>query len=552
MASKRYADDELKAFKVRGFSKGYNSYTLSNTLVDDEEFPQGSNVYLDNNGAVSKVPGSSRFTATELSAGHAIYGMGCLKNTSYNKVVAVSNTAWYEVSSGTPSALTGVSFTADKDTDFCQAIDRLYGANGTDNLAYTSNGSTITSVSSNGNIGRWPISYNRRIYMTNTTYPDRIYYSNPYGIVMGTAGAPTTVTYDTTYFGTFDTDLATDIAGGNKKNAGFILLLPGAGVEIAGLKLDNYGGVDYIYAFTKRHGTWRISYASTNSDGTIVHTVTQIETAIGSPAGRSVVKAGNDIWFYGRDNFYTLGEVANYANLRVSPKAGRVKAETDSIAAAGVSNVAGVFYENKLYYSYRVGAYNDKILIYDAILNAWSAPRSGINASCFLVWEDDNGVRYLLSGSSYSSDSRIYQLATGTDDAGVAITGTFTTKAYDCDRPGLVKRIAFIDVFYSLAYGELAHEVFLDETSSITGTRLLGSSGSTRGGIGSQIIGDFIIGNEYSASDPSIFQFGKLRIPCSYKAGKTVSVKFTNDNLGETFKINALAVYFIEGSIYET
>lgn len=554
MARKSYSDPEPRSFKVPSFSKGYNSYTLSNTLVDDEEFPQGQNVYLDNNGAASKVQGSSRFTTNQLSSGHAIMGMGWLKNSSHNKVIAACNTAWYLVASGATTglttALTGVSFTADKDTDFCQAIDRLYGANNTDNLAYTSDGSTITSVAANGNIGRWPVSYNRRLYMTNASNPDRIYYSNPYGLDLTVAGSPT---YSTTYFGTFDTDLTTAIAGGNKKNAGFIVLLPGGGVEITGLKLDNYAGTDYIYASTKRHGTWRIAYSSTNSDGTLVHTVTQIDTTIGSPSGRSLTKIGNDIGFYGRDNFYRLGEVAYYSNLRVSPKGGRVQNELTGVAGTLVGKVAASPpFMNKVYWAYGVGTYNDRILIEDVVLNAWSAPRIGVNASCFLIWEDDNGQRYLLSGSSNSSDSRIYQLATGTNDASTAISANFTTKSYDCGRPGLIKRFAFIDVFYSLVYGVLTYEVFVDETSSVTGALQLGSSASTRGGIGSKIIGSFTIGSEYSTSSPSVNRFGKFRIPCSYTAGQNISVKFTNNNSGETFKINGMVIYFDEGDIYET
>jgi hypothetical protein len=547
MARKSYQDTELRKYPVESFSKGYNSYTLSNTLVDDQEFPQGQNVYLDNNGAVAKAVGSSRFTTNEVSTGHAIFGMGWLKNPSNNKVIAVSNTAWYRIDSGTPAALTGLSFTADKDTDFCQAIDRLYGANGTDKLAWTDDGSTITEVSSNGNIGRWPVSYNRRIYMTNTTAPDRIYFSNPYGID-ATTNPPT---YSTTYFGTFDTDLSTTIAGGNKKNAGFIILLPGGGVEITGLKLDNYAGSDYIYAATKHHGTWRIGYSSTNTDGTIVHTITQIDTTIGSPSGRSLVKIGNDIGFYGRDNFYRLGEVAQYANLRVSPKGGRVQNELNSVSTSLIGKVASVLFMNKVHWAYGVGTYNDRILIEDIVLNAWSAPRVGINASCFLVWEDDNGQQYLLSGSSNSADSRIYQLATGTNDASTAISANFTTKSYDCKLPGLIKRFAFIDVFYSLVYGVLTYEVFVDETSSITGALQLGSSASSITGIGSKLIGTFLIGTEFAGTAPSINKFNNFRIPCSYTPGKNISVKFTNNNTGESFRINSMIIYYDPGDIYE-
>lgn len=546
-----YIDDELKPFRVKSFAKGYNSYTQSNTLLDDQEIPQGrgpaQNVYLDQNAAASKRAGSSKFSA-ELSTGHAVFGAGLLKNTSFNKPIFVSNTTWYAITSGTSTALTGVSFTADKDTDFCQAIDRLYGANGTDNLAYTNDASTLTAVSSNGNIGRWPVSYNRRLYMTNTTNPDRIYYSNPYGIDLTNAGSPV---YSTTYFGTFDTDLTTAISGGNKKNAGFIILLPGGGVEITRLMLDNTSGVDYIYAYTKRHGIWRISYASTNTDGTIVHNVQQVNNFIGSPAGRSIIKVSNDQWFYSVDNIYTLGEVAQYINIRTSPKAGRVQSEINSIANSGRTKVSAGFFKNKIYFAYMTGTYNDRILVYDTVLNAWSTPFVGINASCFLVWEDDNSAIRFLAGSSNSGSSFIYELETGTSDAGTAISSNFTTKSFDCDLPGLIKRFAFVDVFYSLVYGVLTYEVFLDETSSVTGALQLGSSSTSTSGIGSQPVGNFPVGGEYSASATTALRSGSFRIDCGYAAGKTISIQFTNNNTGEQFKINSLQAYFIEGEIYE-
>jgi len=550
MATPRYQDDKLISFHVPSFSKGYNSYSQSNTQVDDQEIPQGStaaqNVILDQNGGASKRAGSIRFSA-QLASGHSVYGLGVLKNTSFNKLIAVSNTAWYAVGSGTASALTGVSFTADKPTDFTQSIDRLYGANGTDNLAYTSDGSTLTSVSSNGNIGRWPVSYNRRIYMTNTSNPDRIYYSNPYGIDLTT----NPVTYSTTYFGTFDTDLSTTIAGGNKKNAGFIILLPGGGVEITRLMLDNTSGVDYIYAYTKRHGIWRIAYASTNSDGTLVHTVQQINNFIGSPAGRSIVKVGNDQYFYGVDNIYTLGEVATFANIRVSQKAARIQSEINSIANTGRTGVAAGFYKNRIYYAYQVGTVNDRILVYDTTLNAWSTPLLGINASSFISWEDDSNVIHFLAGSSSTSASYVYELDSGLNDNGAAVNSFFTTKSYDGQKPGLIKRFAFIDVFYALVYGTLTYEVFVDEVSSITGSLQLGSSSTSTSGIGSQPIGNFPVGGEYSGTQSTLLRSGSFRIDCGYTAGKNISVKFSNANVDENFRITALKAYYLEGEIYE-
>lgn len=532
----------LVAFPVPTFAGGYNSYTASKTNLKDTEIPYGQNVRLDDNGSITKIDGGSHF-GPEVATGKAITGLGWLKNPTYNIVLASAGTHIYSVSTGTVTALTGVTLSDGYPTDFCQAADRVYIANGVDNLCYTDNGTTLTNQS-NGLTGRWPVAFNQRLYLVSASNPDRIYYSNPYSY---SASSPA---FDLSNFGTFNTDLSAS----PKKNAGFLMLLPGAGVQITRLMLDTSPSGDCLYAFTKMHGVWKIVPADVNADGSINHTISQVITYSGSPAGRSVVKNGNDLWFYGGDGYYSLGEVAQYQSIRRSTKSGRVRSELLTIASAGKDDVAAIVYEEQVLIAYSTGTYNNQIIRYDNRLNAWSPPSVGLNVSCFLEWEDANGTHHLLAGSANSADSYLYDLESGTSINGSPISSFFETKSFDCGQPGLTKRFAFIDVFYAMFFGSLTYEVFLDEVLSLTGSVQLGNSSSKPSGLGSLPLGSFILGNEYSPSGTfaTLQQNSQFRIDCGYQSGKNISVRFTNATTGEQFKVDSLTIYYMPGSIYES
>jgi len=215
--------------------------------------------------------------------------------------------------------------------------------------------------------------------------------------------------------------------------------------------------------------------------------------------------------------------------------------------------VAGILYDDKAYISYGVGTYNDRMIVWDARLNAWSAPFEGINASCFVVYEESNGTRRLLAGSSDSGESYVYELDTGTNDQGAAVDAVFETKSTDCDKPGLIKRFAFIDVFYSMVYGALSYEVFIDETSSVTGKMQLGNSSDRPSGMGSIALGSQPLASDYDPSTTfaDLAQNDNFRIETNYEPGKKVSVRFTNNVAGEQFKINGIVVHYLEGSVHE-
>lgn len=527
---------KLLSYTIKSFNKGSNSYAGSRSMVEDEEIPQGAfNVILDDNGSATKVFGMTKYSTAEIADGKAIRGITQYRTSAINKLIVAAGTAWYDVTPTTKTALTGMTFTDDKDTFFCQAMGYLYGCNGNDNLAYTDDGETITEVSANGNVGDQIVFFNQRLYMTNSSNPDRVYYSNP-SAADGTVGD----------FGTFDTNLSAT----PPKNAGWFAFDLGSGKEVTCLKVVQ----NKLYVYLK-DAVWRVTPSTTlNDDNSVVHTFEEIVGGNGTPSSRGVVQVGNDNWHYNYDNIYSLGEVANFQNIRATTKSARVKSEINSIPSAGRSTVAMGQYKEKVYCSYMVGDYNDRITLYDVRLNAWGAPIQGKNISCFLDWEDNDGTHRFLGGSSNPSNSYVYELESGNDDDGVAISAMFETKSTDCGKPGLVKRFAFIEVFYAMVYGVLDYEVKIDETTSTTGSQQLGNSTDRPVGAGSMMIGDFPIGSEYDPSTEfaDLAQNSSFTIDTGFEDGKRIAVKFSNGNLGEQFKINGCKFWYKEGSPYES
>jgi len=540
---------ELKPYPIQDFSLGYNSYPASKTLIKDREIPYGKNVWLDDNGSFTKRPGSVKFGG-EIVAGKAPKFGVQFRTSTVNELIVACGTLWKKKNGDDWNTLSGLTFTSDLDWDFCQTAgdpavndgSRLYGCNGTNKLAYY-DGSVITEQTSNGNVGNQVVAFNGRLYMTNSTYKDRVYFSNPWNY------DATTATFSISNFGTFNTDLTST----PKKNAGYLVLDPGAGTVIKKLKVySSTAGAESLYVWTDKN-IWKIVPSAILDTGVLPHTVQVIVDSKGSPAPKSVIQVGNDVKFYDYDNIYSLGEQAQYQNIRLSTLSGRIKSEIDGVATAGKSKVAMGFFKDRLWFSYRTGTYNDRINVWDSRLNAWSPPFEGLNIGWFLDFVETDGTHRWLGGSSNSGASYVYELNTGTDDDDTPISAEFETKSFDCGMPGLIKRYAFIDVFYALLYGTLTYEVFVDEVLSVTGSVQLGSSSSKTSGIGALPIGSFVIGNESTPEQTfaSLMQNNCFRIDCNYEAGKKVSVRFTNNNSGQQFRINSLIPYFLPGNIME-
>jgi hypothetical protein len=544
---------QLKPYPIKDFRLGYNSYSSSKTLIKDGEIPYGKNVWLDDVGSFTKRPGSVKHGG-EIINGKVPRNAAQFRTTGVNELIVACGTLWKKKNGNSWDTISGLTFTDDLDWDFCQTVgtggntSRLYGCNGVDKIAYY-NGTTLTEETATGLVGDQVVAFNGRLYMTNVTYPDRIYYSNPYGYKAVDA------TFNLNSFGTFDTDLQTgDVLLGTKKNAGYIMLDPGAGTIIKKIKVFSSAGSasDALYVWTERN-LWKIvPVATALSDGSIAHTIQVIVDGKGTTSPKSVIQVGNDVKFYDFDNIYSLGEQATYQNIRISALSGRIKSEIDGVATAGKSKVVMGFFKDRLWFAYQKGTYNDRVNIWDSRLNAWSPPFEGLNIGWLLDFVESDGTHRWLAGSS--SESYVYELLTGTDDGGLAIESEFETKSLDCGLPGLIKRFGFADVFYGMLYGTISYQTFVDEVLAVTGQIQLGNSTSVPSGAGTQPAGTFLAGQEYDPNTTfsTLRQNSSFRIDLGYVAGKRISTKFINNQTGEQFTINSIIYYFLAGDINET
>jgi hypothetical protein len=525
------ANQKLQEYVVPSFKDGFNSYAGSKTLIKKTEVPAGLNTQCDDNGSMTKRLGSVPFGG-EIVAGHVPTGFAQYKTGTVSELIVACNTGWYKKNGNSWTLLTGKTFTADKDTHFIQAQDRLYGCNGTDVLTYY-DGTDLHEVtalgSCDGIFTKIEYAY-QRLWGASATDKGTVWFSNPYA-ADGTLGD----------FGTFTVDLgATPV-----KNAGFIQPMKGSGTEIVDLRED--GG--QVWQLDKKR-VRKIGSPTENTDKSVSFEISVVSSDLGGVSPRGTVKTLNDFWLYSGENLYTNGEVAQFQSPRTTPKSGRIRSEMASVTNAGKSKVALGYFEEKIYFAYQMGSYNDHVIVLDTRLNAWGTPFTGWNVGAFLDYDDAGNHRFLAM-SSY--DSYIYELETGNDDNGTAISAFFDTISTDCGMPGRVKRFAHIDVFYGMLYGALTYEVFIDEVSSITGQVQIGASTTAPSGIGTQIAGTFMIGQEYDPNTEfaDLKQNSSFRIECDYTAGYRISVRFTNNNSGEQFKINGFSVYHLPGDVYE-
>ena len=524
---------QLNQFQIDSFKDGYDSYSNSKTLIKKTEVPVGQNTQPDDNGSFTKRAGMVAFGG-EIVAGHVPTGFYEYKTDSKEELIVACNDSWYRKNGASWTKLTGKTFTADKDTHFIQAMDRLYGCNGVDKLCYYDGTSVVEETvfgTASGIFSKIEYAY-RRLWAADTVVKGRVYYSNSTASD-GTVGN----------LGTFDIALSDTPV----KNAGYYMPKPGSGMEIVDLRED--GGL--LWIISKKWVEKVGPPGDQNTDNSVTFPITNASSDLGGISPRGTVKTLNDFWMYSGENLYTNGEVAQYQSARTTPKSGRIRSEISSVTVTGQPKVALGYFKEKIYFAYQMGSYNDHVIELDTRLNAWSTPFIGWNIGGFLDYNDAGTHRFL--GMS-SLDSYIYELETGTDDNGSPIESFFETISTDCEKPGLVKRFGFIDVFYGMLYGVMTYEVFIDEVSSITGSVQIGSSTSVPSGIGTQIMGTFMMGEEYDPNTTfsTLRQNSSFRIDCEFNPGTRISVRFTNNNTGEQFKINGLVIYYQDGNIYET
>lgn len=520
----------LKNYEIKDFSGGYNAYSGSKILIKPTEIPVGQNTALDANGSAIKRAGLEYYGG-EIVSGHPPTGITQYKTTSKDELIVACDTGWYKKNGSGWTLISGKTFSADKPTFFVQALDRLYGCNGTDTLCYY-DGTNITDVggTEGKTFTKMEFAFNR-LWGIETANPAKVWFSNTFNDD-GSAGN----------FGTYSIDLNANPV----KNAGSIEIRKGAGTELVDLR-ENGG---QLWIMDKATVSKIPTISVSNPDNTVSWPIDVVSTNLGGASPYGTVKTLNDFWLFSGESLYTNGEVAQFQSPRTTPQSGRIQTTIQSIAESGIANAALGYYKQKLYFAYQTGTYNDRVVVLDTVLNAWTTPYKGWNIRQFLTF--DEGDSDVLLGLS-ANESYVYRLEVGVNDNNGIIEANFESQTTSYEKPGLVKRTAWITVFYGSLVGEINYEVSMDDVVVITGTEQIASGPDKPVGIGSQLIGTFLIGNDFDPSTTfvSTKQNGSFEIDCGYEEGRQISVKFSNEKLNQLFKISKLLFYYIEGSPFE-
>lgn len=401
-------DDQPLVYIRRDISGGINTRE-SGTNVTDTQVINLVNADIGTPGQVTKRPGNDSI-ATLSATAQTIAPFQPISGT--NQIVAAYST--------NVATSTGGSFT-DRKTNFTATTapaliqggesgegDVLFVGNGTDNWfrmnqSYTFQdlGNTNTSPPI-GNVGTY---YRSRLWILKSNL---LYWSDA---------------YDDDYSGAFDRTA-------NNFN------MP-VGTEMAILGLREEGLICF--------GSNRV-YGINPSAVPAATDKPELLYERGCIAGRTVVQAGDDVYFMSQDGIRGLFR-SQQDKLQVgssNPVSYNIKDQWDSLSWAYITKACAVYFDNKIFFSVPVNASttNNQVWVYYPATKGWVVI-SGWNVSSF--------AKVTISGQEklYGTDSvsgKVYQLWTANDDDGTAIAYTEESRKDDLGQPLVTKYGGYLKI----------------------------------------------------------------------------------------------------------
>lgn len=144
---------------------------------------------------------------------------------------------------------------------------------------------------------------------------------------------------------------------------------------------------------------WQISIASaTVGDYSFsVPTAVKVVGSSGTDSQLSVIADNNNIWFFNRRGFFTLGPEKNYYGiLRTNELSSRIRPYVRGLVGSKIDKVCGYFYDAKIFFSVPTSSSgNNRIIYYDTERMNWVVDWS-IGAKQFLEYTDTSGNTHFL------------------------------------------------------------------------------------------------------------------------------------------------------------
>lgn len=266
--------------------------------------------------------------------------------------------------------------------------------------------------------------------------------------------------------------------------------------------------------------------------------VTQVTSAVGCVATRSVVTVENDVFFCDRRGVFSIGNEAGFAFdvLRTNELSARVRSVYQTIDPAYIGNISATYATknnvNLVIFSYTPSGSttNSKALVYDRERLAWYE-WTNVSANC---WATNIGVTDDAQHVLYGDDSGGYlkEILSGDDDFGSNIIGSFKLKA-ETFKGDLVRYFDLKDVSVALRepIGVVNLSVIVDGSTTAMTTNASTVSPSIN--FGHYVFKEFLFGSSYGTGSVSTSDEIVLRTKKNVNIrGKSFTLRFTNSPTG--------------------
>lgn len=526
-------DEEITNF-YSDFSGGVNLF-LGPRQIKDNESPYAINCDFNGRGGVKNRDGYDQVGTVGATYNRGIFGMAEYHTTAKNQLIKFASDGtnvvlnYWDGSSWT--AVTGTKFTDNLDMDVVQATvitgdaskplpmntntnGYLFSFNGTDQMVKY-DGSTW-AAHTGATKGFYGAYFDLRLWCVDETYRDTLNHSTKF--------------FDATKPLDFDTD-------GTSSHPGTITLRPGSGAEITGI--INFKNQLYVFL---RNAIYRIATTSTVNE----FTVQLVTNAIGCVSHRSICQVGEDIFFAAEDGVYSLGDVANYTEVRTTNKSARIQRIFDNLTSTNKSKLAAKYFDFKYHLFYSNGTSNDSCLVYDTRYGGWQDWRN-IAANSATLWTNSANDTRLYFG--HPTSGAVYEMYSGTTDDGTAISTVWKSKSFDENLFDLLKKYKVTTWNLGALSGKVNLYVIFNDTKISTNLTL--AQNNPTGGFGRTSFGrsnmvptntDLAVGGFGMVSDAvSVSQV--INLPWRMKAkGKKFAVQYKIENVnGSTWSLNDIS-----------
>lgn len=529
---------ESPRLKVINPGRGLN-VQVSDNLIDDREASDLQNIQFIEAGGVSKRFG---FKQVGDNLSNNPRGLGTYMDTSSSKYVCtIDGTVlkYLKDTSSTWASATGATFTADKSVTFTQAQAKLFVWNGTDGGAYF-DGSAVTRP------GTMPKAkfglYFKGYHMVSGVdgQLNRLYIAEDSDVTDFTNASGASTLNDST-----EVPGATSFTDtGSPGPAEFIDIDKNDGDKITGLATFQ----DSVVIFKERS----IHQLTLDSSGT--PSVALVTRALGCVSHKSIEGAENDVFFLSRNGVYVLGnEPQFFTAIRTNELSSRINPRIRLISEANLSLSSAIYFDYKYWLGVPEGGTttNNVLWTYDRRFLAWSkSETSSFNAEAFTVLIDSASRERMMFTSA--SSAKVFEITQAYNDNGSSIDGYWLSKAFDADEFDIQKRWLYVDLQFRQIAGSVDISIFTDNDTLVASASI--PAPTTSGEIGSQLLGEELLGGDPSVQLHSGTTGGSINVPYRVpirKNSRTVKVKVANDMVNQNFVLTGMVFGFIPFSQYK-